>query len=466
MLDPYLVRRGAESTNDAVRREHAGLGVHVGDRIHLRGHGGRGGDGGGGGDDRSLGGSDVAVSLGVCPPHEHALSVLGNVESVHLKLLADAEAHSVLYGEEDEGRHDEGPSRDDHNGVDLNANLLAVAVKAPLAGVVTRHKRVGEEPSEDATDDAAHSMHAKGVQCIVVAEPHLELEAQKDEGRSQQAREEGARLVNVARPRRHQHQARDGAAAGAEERRLAGGDPLEEDPREEGGGGADLGDHNGKARSAVGREGGPPVEAEPADPEECGPHDDVDEVVGLRGGAQEAGAHDDAGGEAGDARGDVHDVAAREVHVPCGCEEAVDGPLRVADGAVDEKVPEEDEDEDRGELHALREAPAHDGRCDDGKGELEGHEDRLRDVVGEGVGGARAELLGVVGADEPPALDPAVDVASRGEAERVSEDEPAHGDEGRDAEGLHHGGEHVLLLGHAAVEERKARQAHHQDDGR
>jgi hypothetical protein len=49
----------------------------------------------------------------------------------------------------------------------------------------------------------------------------------------------------------------------------------------------------------------------------------------------------------------VDDVAAGEVEGAGLVEEAVGGPLRVRDEAVDEEVPEEDEDEHGGELHAL-----------------------------------------------------------------------------------------------------------------
>ena len=49
----------------------------------------------------------------------------------------------------------------------------------------------------------------------------------------------------------------------------------------------------------------------------------------------------------------MHDVAAGEVHSARLVEEAVEGPLRVADKAVHKEMPEENEYKHRGKLHSL-----------------------------------------------------------------------------------------------------------------
>ena len=60
------------------------------------------------------------------------------------------------------------------------------------------------------------------------------------------------------------------------------------------------------------------------------------------------------------------------------------------------------------------------------------------------------------------AADIGVHAAAVGEGERVADHHPQHGDEAGDGEALHDGGEHVLLAHHAAVEQRQARDGHHQ----
>ena len=49
-----------------------------------------------------------------------------------------------------------------------------------------------------------------------------------------------------------------------------------------------------------------------------------------------------------------------------------------------------------------------------------------------------------------------------GEGERVADDRPQDRNEEGRGETLRHGGEHVLLAHHAGIEQRKARDRHHQ----
>eukprot|EP00960_Hanusia_phi_P047995 758711-Hanusia_phi.AAC.1 len=139
--------------------------------------------------------------------------------------------------------------------------------------------------------------------------------------------------------------------------------------------------------------------------------------------------HDEGGGETGDARADVHDVSSCEVeHADLGPHEAA-APLPVSDGAVDEDVPDRDENQHRTEAHALSEGAGDDGGGDDGKGELEEDVDSLRDRSRQGV---RLEPR------QPHPRGPSVEGVARGEGERVSEREPPERDEAGDGEALDH----------------------------
>ena len=52
-------------------------------------------------------------------------------------------------------------------------------------------------------------------------------------------------------------------------------------------------------------------------------------------------------------------------------------PLPVAKGAVNEEMPEEDEDKQGTELHPLSDSSGDDGSSDDGKRHLKDHKERL-----------------------------------------------------------------------------------------
>ena len=173
----------------------------------------------------------------------------------------------------------------------------------------------------------------------------------------------------------------------AEDGGAVGDGPLGEHPRDAAGAGGDLRRHEREAGVAVGGAGGAGVEAEPADPEEGAADEGVEDVVGaeLVHAEAAAGAHDEGGGEGRHARAEVDHAAAREVERAGHVEEAVGRPGPVRHHAVDDEVPEEDEDDHAGELHPFRDGAVYDGRRDDGEHALEHHEDGLGDRAVEGV---------------------------------------------------------------------------------
>ena len=151
----------------------------------------------------------------------------------------------------------------------------------------------------------------------------------------------------------------------------------------------------------------------------------------------------------------MHDVAAGEVeHAPLAHEPAA--PLKMGEGAVDDEMPDAEEDEEGPEAHALSRGAGDDGSGDDGERALEGHEQRLGDVA-EG-------LLDVGEPELGTAADKVVGVVARPEGDGVAKGKPEHSDEARHGEALHHGPEHVGRLRQASVEEGEAGQRHHKHE--
>ena len=204
-------------------------------------------------------------------------------------------------------------------------------------------------------------MHAKGVERIVEAQGVLELDAEVAGDAAEKPHEEGAGLVDVARPGRDHHQARNAATDNAQHRGLALEQPLDGHPRQAGCRGRDVSHQHRHAGATAGRQRRPGVKAEPAHPQQRGADEGQEHVVrgGLSGLEALARAQDHRANKSRHARGNVHDVAARKVqHAPRSHEASA--PLPVGNGAVDEEVPEEHEDEDRDELHALGEGAGND----------------------------------------------------------------------------------------------------------
>ena len=87
-------------------------------------------------------------------------------------------------------------------------------------------------------------------------------------------------------------------------------------------------------------------------------------------------------------------------------------------------------------------------------------EDRFRDGLGELMDAVERQPA------QEDAAQAADDGAARREGEAVADDQPEHRDQAGDGEALHDRGEHVLLAHHAAVEQRQARNGHHQHERR
>ena len=138
-------------------------------------------------------------------------------------------------------------------------------------------------------------------------------------------------------------------------------------------------------------------------------------------------------------------------------------PHPMGDRAIDQDQPRAHEQHESGELHAVGERAGDQCRGDDGEGHLEAHIDRFRDRPrqrADRVDGHRLQEEIFEAADPPIER---LAVIGR-EGDRVADDHPQHGDDAGRPKGLSDGSEHVLLAHHAAIEEGKARDRHHQHE--
>ena len=164
--------------------------------------------------------------------------------------------------------------------------------------------------------------------------------------------------------------------------------------------------------------------------------------------------------QSGDARADVHHVAACEVERAddIADEAAIAAPDHVRERRIDDRNPQCDKRDDGSELHAAGYGAGDDGTRDHGEGHLE------TDVDDGGVGGIFWNVgclcQHVAGCREASHLVESAEEWQRPVAavrERPSACHPHHSDDADDREYHHHGVHDVLAPRKAAVEEREAR---------
>ena len=179
-----------------------------------------------------------------------------------------------------------------------------------------------------------------------------------------------------------------------------------------------MGDQQRHAGTAAGAERRTAVEAEPADPQHAGADHRQRRAVrrdlALREMAAFADNHRaDKGRRTG--RGVDHDAAGEIHHAPAGHDAAAPDP--VGDRGIDEQQPQNREDQHGGEFHPLDIGADDQRRGDDGKGHLEGCEQRFRN-------GARHAV------DADTAKEHVAEIAElgavAGEGQRIAGNDPQH----------------------------------------
>ena len=195
-------------------------------------------------------------------------------------------------------------------------------------------------------------------------------------------------------------------------------------------------------------------------------------------------AEDQRANQSGDARVDVNHGAARKVEraeAPDETRTSKKGirirgirrhdrttppPDHVRHRVVDSDRPENREEHDAPEFRSFSNAAKHECGGDAGEGHLEGHEDDL------GNGDTDREALdhrcriNAREADLREAADELVQSAPIREGHRVAPADPGHHADRRDDQDLAQQRDHVLRADETAVEERKTRDDHEQDEDR
>ena len=333
---------------------------------------------------------------------------------------------------------------------DLCHQEVRLAVEQAVRTVrIDRRRR--EEARRDGAPRAAEAMDAERIEGIIVA--HFLFEHRHGEvadAAADEADQDSRHRLDKAGCRRDGDKARDAAGRCAEHRRLAAAHPLKEHPADRRGRCRALRSDEGICCEAVRAERRARIETEPAEPEKRRAEHRHRQIVRQHGrlAIALALANQHAEREARDTRENVDDEAASEVERAELREEAA-APDPMCHRVVDQDRPEQDEQRERAELHALGKRSRDERRRDDGEHALERDEREFRN---------RAALEHVEADIGKPEFLEAADEAThiRAERHRVAENHPLHRNHRHDEEALHDGREHILAADHAAVEEPEA----------
>src|SRR4029079_13578714 len=278
-------------------------------------------------------------------PLVYGLAVEREIETLALDLVGDAQPDEDVDDLENDQRHDGVVAEHDEDAVELVEHLHRIAIEqAGLAAICLDRKHAGEQRAHD----AANSVHAEGVERVVVAQHVLQAGAapvaddasgSADADRADRTDEDGSRG--------NRHETGYCARADADHRRLAAYQPLNDHPREGRYRGRHVRHQHGHAGQHAGAHRRAGVEAEPADPQQRGADEGQDHVMSRAGFL--AFSQYDAGHQPGNAGIDVHDRAASEVQDLDqavrigGVEEPVRTPDPVGNRRIDENRPKTDE---------------------------------------------------------------------------------------------------------------------------
>ena len=152
---------------------------------------------------------------------------------------------------------------------------------------------------------------------------------------------------------------------------------------------------------------------------------------------------------------EMHDQPAGEIQHAHGGEEAA-APHPMRQRHIDEHEPADREQQIGREPHPVGHRTRHQRHRDDRERHLVEHEKRFRDGLCGRVDAVHGH------ADQEPAVERAEPGSVADKGQRIAERHPEDRDHRDRRQRLRHGREHVLLAHHAGVEQRQARDRHHQ----
>ena len=398
-----------------------------------------------------------------------------DVETFDFDFRGNTQAHDHV----DHLQNDEGNDSavEEHSGnIDrLIEHLRAIAVSQPaFAGRVDGV--LGEGAGEKGAERAAHTMHAPGVQAVVIANGLLHPDCRDvADHASGNADDERAHRIDKARSRGDRHKTGNRTRDHAQDRRLLGDDPFGEHPGQRRGSRRDLrrgGSHAGIVAGGDSRTG---VKAEPANPQERGADDAEHQIVRrhIVGAQANALAQDKAGHQSRRTGVQMHHRTAGIVEraSALGDQEArtraepAATPHPMGDGAIDQDQPQTHEPQEGAELHAISQGARNERRGNDREGHLEEHIDRFRNGTGQAGHRVQAHRFQEqVGEAADPGIHARVRIGREGDG--VADDHPQDGDQAGCAKALRQRRQHILFAHHAAIEQSQARNGHHQHQRR
>mmetsp|Transcript_66597 Transcript_66597/g.198191 ORF Transcript_66597/g.198191 Transcript_66597/m.198191 type:complete len:470 (-) Transcript_66597:56-1465(-) len=369
-----------------------------------------------------------------------------------LLMVEHPHAHDDPQQAEEQARHHRRVG-DSHDG----ARRLLAQQRPPAAVEEAAVDREGAR--EDGAREAPDAVKAKCVQGVVDAlDPVDQTDGGEAGGGPQEAHRDGAQRRHEAGRRGDHHKAAHGADHCTDAGRLPHEEGLQRRPAEHGGGGREVGGGEGTGGHGVRREGRASVEPAPAEPQQGRAQEHERHVVGpvllaLVGARTEDHGRD----QAGRPRAHVHHGSPREVQGAPRLHPASGTPDPVAEGHVDEHVPQCDEEDVRPEADALDEGAGHDGCGYD-------RECHLVDGKRQGPDASLAPSL-LIQPVEDSKLKVSDDGASVAEREAEAEQSPDDADDGHRDDAHHHGVDDAGVPHEASVEEGEAGR-HEQDECR
>ena len=205
-----------------------------------------------------------------------------------------------------------------------------------------------KDTSQQVTDDTANTVLSKHIESLIDTEQELELGSKVAADTTDNTKDDSRPGRDITRSRGDGDETSNGTGAEADSAPLPLQTVIEQDPGQAADASSDVGDDAGHDGTEVGGEGAAAVEAEPADPEEHSPQNDVGDVVGAVGQAVDlvvavALAEHEGVGKGGGAGADVHGGAAGEIETAHREGPAVGVPSPVGDGIVYDGGPDEHE---------------------------------------------------------------------------------------------------------------------------
>ena len=224
----------------------------------------------------------------------------------------------------------------------------------------------GEQAGAQVTDQATDGVHREDIQCVIDAQQELQLRGVIARAAGQHTVDDRAPGGHVSGPGRDGHQPGHDTGAEPHRRPLPLEAIVEQTPRHSADARCQIGDHGSHDGAHRRTQRGPGVEAEPPDPQEDRADDDLGDVVRaeveLVGAVAPALAEHEGVRERRRAGGDVHGRAAGEVEAAHRRDPAGWVPRPAGDGVVDDRRPEQHED-DTGK-HATALGDGTDGESD------------------------------------------------------------------------------------------------------